>query len=130
MEYHFYENNITEGDQCLVARNPNNKLDILGTTRILDGTDYYVCVYVNGIMKDGCLNEDPHINRISLLMPKYLTCYRPFTKEELEWVNNAMHEHWERVIHNLDWIYNGIYGMSIEIPDIHCPDYSVLETVD
>ena len=130
MLYEFYENNELEYEQSIIVHSENSKLVITGTNVTKDGSDYYICIYLNGYMIKDYLNEDPHINRISLTSPKYLTCYRPFTKEELLWVNEQVHKYWDNIINEIDRIYNYVYDIPTEIPNISCPDYSVLETTD
>lgn len=127
-------NNMEEDEASLI---PQEKLDIeiCGTTLTPDRSDCYITIYLNGRMKDGTINLNPIICRVSLLGPYYIDNPNQsgikLNKDQKEIFINYVTNNWDRVLLYLSYNYD-----TLDIPidfdkykNLPCPDYSQLDTI-
>jgi hypothetical protein len=74
--------------------------------------------------------QDPvtrQVARISLIEPKYLISDFYINIKDIDPFNRIMHERWDYVLYQFNYIMNEVCRKNIPVPTTPCPDYTQLK---
>lgn len=131
----YLNGNVNEEEISPLFR--NGEFEIWGVTMTPDLSDAYLSIFLNGMMKNGMLNENPIICRVSIKEAKYLdNLAQPgikLTKEQKKILIDFMWQNRGNILWQLYCSADNV-DIKLDLNDIFLnwqfPDYSYLKTSD
>lgn len=135
MAIRYLNGNVNEEEISPLLR--VNEFEIWGVTMTPDLSDAYFTIYLDGMLKDGMLNENPIICRVSIKEPKYLDNQgQPkvrLTKEQKKILIDFVRQNRGNILWQMYCSADNV-EIKLDLNDIFLnwrfPDYSSLETSD